>query len=298
MTIALLDAPSNLGLRPPEIDSVPGVYKLAGALRDQRLLERLGARDAGVVVPPRYRSNWDGRTVRNLEAIAAYSRKLAERVEAVLRRDEFPLVLGGDCSILLGNLLALRRFGRTGLIFIDAHSDFRHLGNSDSVQAAAGEDLALACGLGDPRLTSPDGLGPLVDPADVAVVGVREDDTALDELARREMAVFTSTAVRAQGGSAVAEAALMALRDRELERIWVHLDVDVVDPTLLPAVDSPTPGGIDLPSLADLLAALVAARETVGLEVTIFDPDLDPDSTRAASLGDTLVDGLRAVTNS
>jgi arginase len=164
MTITLLDAPSNLGLRPPEHDAVPGVYKLAGALRDKRLLERLGARDAGVVVPPRYRSTWDGRTVRNLEAIAEYSRKLAERVEAILRRDEFPLVLGGDCSILLGNLLALRRLGRAGLVFIDAHSDFRHLGNSDSVLAAAGEDLALACGLGDPRLTSPDGAGPLVDP--------------------------------------------------------------------------------------------------------------------------------------
>jgi arginase len=126
MTIALLDAPSNLGLRPPEPDAVPGVYKLAGALRDQQLLERLGARDAGVVVPPRYGSSWDGKTVRNLEAIAAYSLKLAARVESILRRDEFPLVLGGDCGILLGNLLALRRFGRTGLVFVDAHSDFRH----------------------------------------------------------------------------------------------------------------------------------------------------------------------------
>jgi arginase len=64
-------------------------------------------------------------------------------------------VLGGDCSILLGNLLALRRGGRAGLVFIDGHSDFRHLGNSENGRAAAGEDLAVACGLGDPVIADP-----------------------------------------------------------------------------------------------------------------------------------------------
>jgi arginase len=294
--IALLDAPSNLGLRPPAEDAVPGVYKLAGALRDQGILERLAARDAGVVVPPRYRSSWDGKSVRNLEAIAAYSRKLAERVELILRNDEFALVLGGDCSILLGNLLALRRRGSIGLAFVDAHSDFRHLGNSDSVIAAAGEDLALACGLGDPQLTSPDGTPPLVEPSDVAVVGVRDDDVALDELVRREIATFTSTAVRTQGARDVAEHALEHLRSRAPERIWIHLDVDIVDPTLLPAVDSPTAGGIDFAQLSELVATLAEAPETAGMEVTIFDPDLDPDGTQAAALADMLVDGLRPVT--
>ncbi len=52
--IAVLDAPSNLGLRPPTATSVPGVYKAPGALRDQGLLTRLHARDAGCLTPPRY----------------------------------------------------------------------------------------------------------------------------------------------------------------------------------------------------------------------------------------------------
>lgn len=55
-SLILLDAPSNSGLRPLLPGTVPGVYKLAGALRDQGLLARLGAREGGVVTPPRYLS--------------------------------------------------------------------------------------------------------------------------------------------------------------------------------------------------------------------------------------------------
>jgi arginase len=57
-SIVVIDAPSNLGLRPPLPGVVPGVYKLAGALRDQDILARLGAREGGVVTPPRYMPDW------------------------------------------------------------------------------------------------------------------------------------------------------------------------------------------------------------------------------------------------
>lgn len=102
--IVLIDAPSNLGLRPPALGVVPGCYKLAGALREQGLLRRLGAEEGGVVVPPRYdRSDWcEGDGVFNAAALAAYTRKLADHVERHLRAGEFPVVLGGDCSNQLG----------------------------------------------------------------------------------------------------------------------------------------------------------------------------------------------------
>lgn len=116
---------------------MPGCYKLAGALREQRLLQRLGAHEGGVVVPPRYdRGGWrEGDGVFNAEAIAAYTRKLADRVERHVRAGDFPVVLGGDCSIQLGASLALRRIGRYGLAAIDASADFRHPGNSERIGA-------------------------------------------------------------------------------------------------------------------------------------------------------------------
>src|SRR5688500_17083333 len=102
--IAVLDAPSNLGLRPPTVTSVPGCAKAPGALRDQGLLARLGARDAGCLTPPRYDpGNWQpGDGVAQASAVAAYTKRLAARIAAIIDSDEFPVVLGGDCSILLG----------------------------------------------------------------------------------------------------------------------------------------------------------------------------------------------------
>lgn len=130
-TLVLLDAPSNLGLRPPAPGTVPGVYKLAGALREQGLLARLGAREGGVVVPPRYdRGEWkEGDGVFHAGPLAAYTVTLADRIEGHLRSGEFPVVLGGDCSIQLGASLAMRRLGRYGMAAIDGSADFRHPGN-------------------------------------------------------------------------------------------------------------------------------------------------------------------------
>jgi arginase len=101
------------------------------------------------LVPPRYRAGWQaGEGVRNAEAIVAFSLQLADRVENLVAGGKRLLVLGGDRGILISNMLALGRRGRYGLVFIDAHSDFRHLGNSPAVGAAAGENLAIVTGRG------------------------------------------------------------------------------------------------------------------------------------------------------
>jgi arginase len=291
--LAVLDAPSNLGLRPPGPGLVPGVHKLAGALRDQGLVRRLAAGDAGVVVAPRYRPDWDGVHPRNADAVARYSRTLAGRIGRLLDAGTFPVVLGGDCSILLGGMLALRGRGRVGLVFVDGHSDFRHPGNAganaDAVQAVAGEDLAVVCGLAHPPLADLDGQGRLVAPPDVVAIGVRPDDDALAELSGLGVGVVTSDRVGTDGAAASAEGALRRLRERGVERFWIHVDADVVDPAILPAVDSPAPGGLDLTQLADLLAPLLAAPEAAGFELTVFDPDLDESGDQAARLTDALL---------
>lgn len=90
----------------------------------------------------------------------------------------------------------------------------------------------------------------------------------------------------------VERAALTTLTQRAAEGYWVHLDVDVLDPTLMPVVDSPTPDGLTFQELIQLLRPLLSADLAVGLEVTIFDPDLDPDGTLAQRLADMLVVAL------
>src|SRR5207237_10158969 len=99
--IAVLDAPSNLGLRPPTATSVPGCAKAPGALRDHRLVARLGARDAGCVTPPRYDpGDWrPGDGVAHAGLIAAYSPRLADRIGALVDAGGSPVVPGSACSL-------------------------------------------------------------------------------------------------------------------------------------------------------------------------------------------------------
>ncbi|MEQ4718888.1 arginase family protein [Nonomuraea sp. B19D2] len=283
--IVVLDAPSNLGLRPPAPDTIPGCYKAPWALRNTGLVQRLGAADAGALVPPRYVATWTpGSGVRNGPAIASYARRLADRVGAIRAEGGFPVLLGGDCSILLGPALDLRRSGRYGLAYLDAHSDFRHLGNSPHVGSAAGEDLALVTGRGDDYLTDIDGLRPYVRDEDVIVLGVRDEED-LDD--------FSDSGIACVPGRDISldDASKVLVRD-ELDGFWIHVDADVLDPSVLSAVDSPTPGGLDAAQLTELIRGLVKLPGAAGLEVTILDPDLDEDGSQAALLADILVSAL------
>jgi arginase len=289
----VLDAPSNLGLSPPRPGAEPGCKRLASALREAGIAERLSAADAGAVVPPPYSPEWDGKTVRNATAIAGYSRELANRVNGLLDQGLFPLVLGGDCSVLLGNMLALRRRGRFGLAFLDGHLDFRHPGNSEVVGAAAGEDLALVTGRGAPELADPDGLGPLVRDVDVVALGERENDHETGDVHQTEITVLDLRAVRRMGVAEAARRAVAGFERSGLDGFWVHVDADVLDNEVMPAVDSPQPGGLSRNELVEMLRVLLGSKLAAGMEVTIFDPDLDPDGTIAATFADELVRAIR-----
>ncbi|HCT79496.1 MAG TPA: arginase [Micromonosporaceae bacterium] len=287
--LAVLDAPSNLGLRPPSPGTVPGCYKLAGALRDAGFVTALKAEDAGYVTPPRYdRHEWQlGDGVFNAEGIATYTVKLADRIGKLLDSERFPVVLGGDCSILLGAMLELRRRGRFGVAYLDGHADLRHPGN-DSVGAAAGEGLALITGRGQADLTDLEGLRPYVRDTDLAVIGIRDDDVYIPEMAELDLAVWAEGRLRAEG----IDPALSMLETQELQGFWIHLDVDILSPKVMPAVDSPDPGGLSYDELIPALTKLLASPKCVGINVAIFDPDLDPDGHLAKELTDNLINAI------
>jgi arginase family enzyme len=298
--IAVLDAPSNLGLRPPTATSVPGCAKAPGALRDQGLLTRLGARDAGCLTPPRYDpGDWrPGDGVAHAAEIAAYSRALADRIGVIIDGGEFPVVLGGDCSILIGAGIAMHRLGdavggRIGLVFVDGHSDFRHPGNASYVGAAAGEDLALVTGRGQADLAAIESRRPYFRDIDVVVLGIRAQDEYRLDLQAAGIVTRPVPALRAEGAARSAQWARDQLVD--CAGYWVHVDVDVLDPAVMPAVDAPDPGGIAFPELELLLSNLVESPHCLGVEITVFDPDYDPDGRYASEITSAVVSGLSPV---
>lgn len=295
--IAVLDAPSNLGLRPPTPATVPGCAKGPGALRDQGLVERLSARNAGCLTPPRFDTgDWQpGDGVAQAAEIARYSRLLADRIDGIIDAGGWPLVLGGDCSILLGAGVAMRRRAKVddtaiGLVFLDGHSDFRHPGNAPYVGAAAGEDLALVTGRGQPDLTDIDGLRPYFSTSQVTVLGIRDSDAHRMELAATGISHRTVPELRSAGAIRSAEWAVDELDD--VAGFWLHVDVDVLDAAVMPAVDSPDPGGIALGELQQLIEVFSSYEECYGMELTVFDPDYDPDGEYAAVIVDTVVQAM------
>ena len=149
-------APSGLGL------DAAGVERLGDALLGHGLARALDARMAAIVAPPTASGIRDSETgVLNAREVAAYAVALADAVGAVLEGGELPLVLGGDCSVLLGAALALRRRGGGGLLFLDGHADFYQLSAEPSGEAASME-LALATGYGPPEVGDLEGRAPLI----------------------------------------------------------------------------------------------------------------------------------------
>lgn len=292
--IALLAAPTNLGLRPPVPGSVPGCAKAPEALKEAGLWALWSAdavTDAGTVIAGRYVVDADATSgrVRNQRGLITYSRRLADRVTALLDAQQTPFVVGGDCSLLLGVGLALRRRGRYALVHIDGHTDFRNPDNSPVTLNAAGEDLAIVVGRHWPAVADIDGRGPYFDPGDVVHAGCREDDEHLEETRDAIKLVVPAPDLLADPVAAT-EAIAAALSQMNVDGYWVHVDLDVLDPAYMPAVDSPDPGGLTPDGLARLLARL--APEATGCDIAIYDPDLDPTGEHAATVVDVVHHGL------
>jgi arginase len=295
--ISIVGAPINIGIKPYDDGRPRGLDRAPGVLRRLGLPGRLGALDAGDVPSRPYRDlvRPEGRA-RNEKEMVDYSRELAERIGAVIGDGRFPLVLGGDCSVVLASLLALQRDGRRriGLAYVDGHADFATPLESRTGSVAS-MCLGLAVGRGNTPLSRLAGADPLVRPEDVALVGRRDEAEPWGGHAALHASAVLDLPHRAVGDAGYAAAAALVLArlgGADLDGFWIHLDADVLDPAVMPAVDSPEPGGPDLSQLAELLVPLVRHPRALGMELTIYDPLLDPEyacGTRLVSLLDRVL---------
>ncbi|MEW5916541.1 MAG: arginase family protein, partial [Gemmatimonadota bacterium] len=200
---------------------------------------------------------------------------------------DFVLVLGGDCSVVLGCLLGAAARGRVGLAYLDAHADFATPQESRTGSVAS-MCLALATGRGASPLGGLQGARPLVCGEDVVLIGRRDHaDAAIygqDQLAAHGIVDVTHERVRERGAATVAHKCIEHLTRQGINGYWVHLDADLLDPSEMPAVDSPEPNGLSLDEVRDLLRPLVRHPAVLGMELTIYDPQLDPERTSAERL--------------
>jgi arginase len=301
--IVIVLAPSNLGLRPNENGSEPGTWRAPQVLIDAGLKKALNADEVIALDRPKYEYDTQaGTRIRNGNTIRAFSLQLSEKINEVLKKNQFPVVIGGDCSILLGGLYASRLSGGRGLIHIDGHSDFSHPGNYDAktrLGSVAGMDLALACGRGEELLTDWPKIGkPLASDADIIQIGERnaEDPNYKNyygDILRTEIRMFKIQSILADGIKATAQKAIARLQERGLNKVWTHVDLDVLDEAVMPAVDSPGSPGLNYAQLSELIAALCNSNRISGINFAIYDPERDKGLRYAQPLVKCITDALR-----
>jgi arginase len=215
------------------------------------------------------------------------------QVDDALVRGAFPVLLASDCSICLTTLAAVARHEPDArFLWLDAHGDFNTPDTTPS-GFLGGMCLAAACGRweadeymfpaptsgrrSDEELALRARYPAPIDPARVVMAGVRDLDSG-------ERAELDFAGIGTLPAGEVAE----RLRG---ERVYVHLDLDVLDPDVLPS-QFPAPGGLSASGLQELLGELAAGATIVGLEVTAFE---EPDDGRVELVADIVSPVLEAV---
>jgi arginase len=214
---------------------------------------------------------------------------VSEAIAELLRARQRPLVVGGCCSFLPGLFDGVRRAGiEPVVVYLDGHTDMYEPQRSATGEAAD-VPLGLALGTGGPAVREAVG-DRLLDPAHVWLVGSRDDDewAGLGSAPPADLApglhVVDAPALACWDAQALGER-IAAASDRPL---WLHVDLDVLDGDVMPAVTYPQPDGPGWETVEALATAVARSGRLIGIDVTDLDADADPGGAHAAATVDFL----------
>jgi len=190
------------------------------------------------------------------------------QIEDALTGGRVPVIAAADCSISVTTLpAALRQRPDARVLWLDAHGDYNTPDSSGSGYLG-GMCLAGACGEWDA------GLGDTIEAERLVLAGVRDLDGGERELLERSDATVI--------GASVVETLVAVKNALDGAPVFIHLDLDVLDPEEFPAA-VPAPGGLSSDKLYDLMEAVADDSELVGIEVTAFEAPGDPDELADAA---------------
>jgi arginase len=274
--IYIVEFPSNLGLKEPQPGKEPAVKRLPDWFQRHNLHKILDPENTLRLDPPKYTNIKDSETqILNANSLIEYAREQAYLVNNLLTRNKFPFILGGDCSILLGSAIALKQKGNYALFYLDGHTDFMDISLSET-GGVGGMAASIVTGNGHEKLTNILNLSPYVKEENLWCVGNREYDDEYENEIRNSSATYISLKdLREKGISNCTAAFLSEVENKNLDGFWLHIDVDVLNDTIMPCVDSRTPDGLTYGEFNELTSYLFQSKKLCGLEITILDPDLD-----------------------
>ncbi|WP_206313762.1 arginase family protein [Streptomyces coryli] len=281
--------------------------RAASALREAGLVDALAphsVRDSGDLSLPVFETGRGPQTgLLNERALLAMAEQLNERVATAITDEVFPVVVGGDCALLLGVVPALRDvIERPGLLFLDGHEDTMPLDVVEDGEAANCE-IGLLLGVTGRLLTGPLAQRlPALEINGLAMLGQRDDEwrRRFNVGSVSDLGVWSRplNLMRDDPGEA-ARAAATHLQ-ANTNRWWLHIDLDVLDPEVFGAQGLPDypdePDGLDFGQLTAVTTEAVGTGGCAGLSVAIYDPEQDPDSADAEATVNLVRETIRALT--
>jgi arginase len=292
-TVAVIGAPLDLGAGRRGVDMGPSAIRYAGLDARIRALGCESVDWGNVETAVAEATEVGDERARFLPQIRETCERVARLVTHAAQAGFFPLVLGGDHSVALGTLGGLAQaLGTGGVLWIDAHGDLNRPETSPSGNVH-GMGLAAALGRAGPGFESDAWPLPAVDPARIALVGVRALDGGERELLRElDARVYTMSDVDRLGIERAIRESLTHVAGPGF--VHLSLDMDAVDPEVAPGVGTPVRGGLSYRE-AHLALELAAESGLVGsMEVVEVNPILDRENETATLAVELVASALGA----
>jgi arginase len=247
MKIRIVGVPMDLGAGRRGVDMGPSALRIAGLAERLRELGHTVYDDGDVHVNIPESQEIDDHKLKYLPEIVRVTTILAHKVENIMERGEFPLVLGGDHSIAMGTISGLANYARKhdlrlGVIWIDAHADMNTHETTPSGNIH-GMPLAAILGEGARELTTIGGDFRKVDPKNVVLIGVRNIDTAEKSIVKKTgITFYTMADIDKDGVHKIIRKVLEEAKSK-VDLLHISFDIDSVDPSVAAGVGTPAPGG-------------------------------------------------------
>ena len=282
MQIDIIGVPMDLGADRRGVDMGPSAIRYSHL---QKKLEELGyvVHDEGnVEVPIAEMCRITNPKLKYVDCIIPTSRRVAGAVATSMQANNFPLVLGGDHSLSIGSVRGAARHKKIGVIWIDAHADFNTPETTPSGNIH-GMPLAALAGVGDKSLVQLwDETIPVIDPSKIAIIGARDLDTG-------EKANLSHAGVMVMGMEQIDRYGMVAIVERAIERvgrdmdgIYLSLDMDALDPEHAPGVGTPVPAGLSQREIHLTCELIAETGKLVGMDLVEVNPILDLQNRTAA----------------
>lgn len=290
--LSIIGVPSDYGQQRRGVDMGPSAIRYAGVVER---LGRLGyevSDEGDVVIEKSSLTHQENEKLLNLSEVLNVSDQLAVKVDEVISKGRFPLILGGDHSISIGTIAGIaKHYNNLGVIWFDAHADMNTPETTPSGNIH-GMPLAVNMGLGDERLVSIGDYSPKIKPENIVIIGARSIDPGEKDLIKEKgIKVFTMHEIDRIGMTKVIEETVNYLKERNVDGVHISVDLDALDPIYTPGVGTPVPGGVTYRESHLAMEMLEEAKIITSCEFVEVNPILD-ERNRTADTAVALMGSL------